>query len=354
MRLGPLELSSDLVLAPMMDITTPSFRLLIKHLGGVGLIVTPMVFVSQISAAPKTLGPHLEFIEKQRPCAVQIVASGRNSQQIQDAIEFLESYQFDILDINAGCPAPHTMTSGGGGALLKKGEQGRLISVVEKCLKFSSRPVSLKTRLGYENVTQIRETMQLLHQFPLAFLTLHGRTVKQKYSGDVNLDLIKEIKSNWSIPLVGNGNVKDYLTYKHMKDYTDCDAVMIGRAVMQDPNIFSKIISQINAASQNRAIPIYPRIPTIETLRTYLQQDLLLIEQLSKFWNNPRFKLAELRRLAIWGIKGIRGYRRTREIISKINDFEQLREFIFGPKLLSNLVVGEEDVDGSDEEVLLN
>src|SRR6056297_1416240 len=102
--LGKLELETDLILAPMMDIGTPSFRQLVMDYGGVGMIYTPMLFINQMVIAPKTILPQLEMIEEQRPAAVQIVGSGKDEDRLKEAIEILNTYDFDVLDINSGCP----------------------------------------------------------------------------------------------------------------------------------------------------------------------------------------------------------------------------------------------------------
>jgi tRNA-dihydrouridine synthase B len=352
-RLGSLSLESDLVLAPMMDVTTPSLRLLIKQFGGVGFIVTPMVFVSQISAARKTLAPHLEMIEKQRPAAVQIVASGRNEHYIKEAVEFLETYQFDVIDINAGCPAPHTMKSGGGGAFLKPHELPRLQHVIEYCLKYASRPVSVKTRLGYEEPDMIDPLCKMFHNYNLAFITVHGRTVRQKYSGTADYAAIRRFKEQLSIPIIGNGDVRDLESYLKIKAETGCDAVMIGRAMMSNVYLFQRLAEQIHAHNNQQPIPEYPFALSIAEIRSFLQQLVGIIEQLSPFWNNPRFKLAELRRLAIWGIKGIPGYKKAREIMSKIMDYEKLADLLFGPKfeqlLQTSASMAQPEPNSSDE-----
>jgi tRNA-dihydrouridine synthase B len=221
MKLGPLTLETDLMLAPLMDVMTPSFRQLIRHFGGVGFIVTPMVFVQQFAMAPKTVAPHLETIEKERPCAVQIVASGKNDEFVIKALEFLDTYKFDVIDINAGCPARHTLKSGGGGNLIRDLTDGRLQKVIELTQKHSSKPVSVKTRLGFENDTTIFETARMVERLGVIYLTVHGRTVKQDYRGEVNLDRIREVKAQLSIPVVGNGDVTDYASYQRMKTGSD-------------------------------------------------------------------------------------------------------------------------------------
>ncbi len=193
---------TDLILAPMMDVITPSFRQLIRDYGGVGLIVTPMVFVQQIAFSPKTVAPLLETVEHERPAGIQIVASGRNDDFLKKTLEFLESYQFDVLDINAGCPAFHTMKSGGGGSLIKDLSDGRLQNILNLTTKFSSYPVSLKTRLGYDNDTTIFEVSKMAENAGMAYLTIHGRMVSQNYGGTVNIERIAEVKQQLNIPVV--------------------------------------------------------------------------------------------------------------------------------------------------------
>ncbi len=333
MKLGSIELPTDLLLAPLMDVTTPSFRQLIYDLGGVGMVVTPMVFVQQIALAPKTVLPHLEHIEKQTPAAVQIVASGRNEEHIKKAIDFLSSFEFDILDINGGCPAPHTMKSGGGGALIRdfkcEGNKSRFQKIIESAIKFSSRPVSVKTRLGYEREDEILEFCKMIENCGAEFLTIHGRTVKQKYSGEINFDIIKQIKNSIEIPVVGNGDVIDYESYKKMKEITGCDAVMIGRAAMSDPSIFNRIWEKQKSSSRDFESPPFSERHSIEDVRQYILKNNQFIESSSHFWNTDRFKCAEMRRLGIWFIKGIPGYKKVREKLSKFNVFSDLKSYIF-------------------------
>ena len=333
MKLGSIELPTDLLLAPLMDVTTPSFRQLICDLGGVGMVVTPMVFVQQIAVAPKTVLPLLEHIENQKPAAVQIVASGRNDEHVKKAIDFLSSFQFDVLDINGGCPAPHTMKSGGGGALIRdfkrENNKSRFQKIIESAIKYSSIPVSVKTRLGYERKDEILEFCKMIENCGAEFLTIHGRTVKQKYSGEINFDIIKQVKNSIEIPIVGNGDVIDYESYKEMKEITGCDAVMIGRAAMSDPSIFNRIWETQKSSNQDTEVLSFNERHSIEDIRQYLHKNIQFIESSSQFWNTDRFKCAEMRRLGIWFIKGIPGYKKVREKLSKFNVFSDLKSYIF-------------------------
>ncbi len=336
-KLGSLQLTTDLILAPLMDVTTPSFRQLILNQGGVGLIVTPMVFVQQIAKAPKTVLPHMEGIEKQRPSSVQIISNGKNEEYVKIALDILSSFKFDLIDLNVGCPARHTMNSGGGGAFLKEYHQTqslkRLENVVKWSLKYSPVPVSLKTRLGFTNTTDMLEICPLFEKWGIDFLTIHGRTIDQKYRGDIDLQKIREIKEKLNIPVIGNGNILSYADYHKMKEETGVDAVMIGRGAMQNPRIFAQIEEAKQAASKEDPIPIYPEHYTLSAIRDFISQNDAFIEQSSRFWNSDRFRRAEMRRLAIWLIKGIPGYKIVRQKLSQLHDLALLKKYIFSEQI---------------------
>jgi tRNA-dihydrouridine synthase B len=285
----------------------------------------------------------LETLEQERPAAIQIVASGRNEEYLKTCIEFLESYNFDVLDINAGCPAHHTMKSGGGGNLIRDLSDGRLQTLFNICTKFSSKPVSVKTRIGHDmNKATILEVAKMAQNAGLAYITLHGRTVDQMYAGTVNLEMIREVKASTTLPIIGNGDVVDYKSYKAMKA-TQCDAIMIGRGAMFEPRIFSHISACKSAEEAGKTeLPQLPHL-TLDDVRNYILKDEEFINSLSNFWNNERFRLAEMRRLAIWWIRGIPGFRKARESLSRASSFAKMKEFIFSSKIESVMLEAQKE-----------
>ena len=333
-NLGSIKLSTDLILAPLMDVTTPSFRQMILDEGRVGLIVTPMIFVQQIAKAPKTVLPHMEWIDKQRPSSVQIVSSGKNEADIKSALDILSSFTFDVIDLNVGCPAKHTMRSGGGGAYLRdyhqKGTINRLEQFARWTLKYSPVPVSLKTRLGYSDPNDMNKICQKFEDWGIEFLTIHGRTIDQHYRGTVDFEKMRQIQEKISIPFIANGDVKNYADFQEMKEKTGADAVMIGRAAMQNPRIFQQIQLAKESVENGESIPEFPSHLTIPEIRDFLEKNDNFISQCSNFWNTPRFRRAEMRRLAIWLIKGIPGYKKVRRRLSRIHDLIELKDYIFG------------------------
>jgi nifR3 family TIM-barrel protein len=326
MRLGPLELDTNLIMAPMMDVTLPPVQEISRHYGGVGLVITPMLFVNQIHSAPKTVIPILEYLEKQRPIGIQIVASGRDPIPLKSTIDLLNSFDFDLIDINSGCPARHTCNSGGGCNLIRSIEDDRLKFIVEYCVKHSDKPVSVKTRLGWENSDKCVEIAQLIESWGPVLLTIHGRTGKQGYSGKVDYASIKSIKEALKIPVVGNGDITNHETYDLMKE-TGVDGMMIGRALMNNPKIFSII----HEYSKNGDIFNYS--PNVALMREYLSFLDSYINSMPRFWNNPRFKSGLYRRMLIGYSKGIPNYRKIRVVLSQMKTHEEMQDFINGSEI---------------------
>jgi tRNA-dihydrouridine synthase B len=229
------------------------------------------------------------------------------------------------------------MRSGGGGAFLREYHQetnlDRLENLISWTTKYSDVPVSLKTRLGFLESTDILKFGKSLENLGIQFLTIHGRTIKQKYRGAVDLEKIRAVVKLLEIPVVGNGDVRSYEDYIHMKEITGVDAVMIGRAAMSDPFIFRKISETKQAIDQGLPKPEYPDKMTLTQIRTLLQKNDEFITESSRFWNTLRFRRAEMRRLAIWFIKGIPGYKLVRQKLSHMEDLVELKHYIFGTQI---------------------
>ncbi|MBD3351162.1 MAG: hypothetical protein GF364_06725 [Candidatus Lokiarchaeota archaeon] len=347
-KLGSIEISTDLMLAPMMDVTTPTYVLLCKHYGGVGLYTMPMVFINQIAQAPKTIRPIAEFVEKYRPSGVQICGSGRSPEITLKAVEILNSYNFDFLDINCGCPARRTCSSGGGVSLMRSHRFQDLRNLIHTTIKTSNKPVSVKIRLGWDSTDGLKDIVKLINDEGASFLTIHGRLGNQKYSGKVNLDLMRKIKSWSDIPVVGNGDVIDALSYRLMKKKTNVDAIMIGRGSQGYPSIFSDILDSLNKKDFTQSLTEcshyygewrnkVTHINTLDNIQDYIRELLSIIEDLGQYWNNERYKLKELRRNAIWMLKGLNNSRKTKSTIGRSKSLSDLLDYIFNGKLEEDL-----------------
>ncbi len=347
-KLGSLELSSDLLLAPMMDVTTPSYVQMINHYGGLGLYSMPMVFINQISQAPKTVKPVLEFAEKNTPSSIQICGSGKSYETIKEALDILNSYNFSVIDVNSGCPARHTCNSGGGASLMKPHRFKDLQHLIHSTIKLSNKPVSVKIRTGWDSKDGMESIIKMVQEEGAIFLTIHGRLAKQGYSGVVDLRSIKLAKEISTIPVVGNGDVFNGRTYTIMKEFTNVDAVMIGRAAMGYPETFNEIINDDKNVKFLKPdtdlqsmfydeLKIVRPINTPDKIQDYLKILLDSVENLGRYYNNDKFKLTELRRNAIWMIKGVYNCTKIREKIGKTKKLSELSDYVFSSQFIRDL-----------------
>ena len=191
MRLGKLNLKNNLILAPMQNVTTGPYRRFCRKFHEIGLVCVPMFYSKGIANNPELLEYELHEIEKERPISIQLIGSDTDS--IRKSIEYLESYKFDVLDINAGCPSKRAINSFQGGYLLK--DLSKLEEVLNVAVKFSSNPVSLKTRIGFKNQFDLGDFQKIVNNSGIEFLTIHARTVKERLKeSTLNLDVLKKLK----------------------------------------------------------------------------------------------------------------------------------------------------------------
>jgi tRNA-dihydrouridine synthase B len=244
MKLGNLRLSNNLMLAPMQNVSTGPFRRFCRKISKeIGLVCVPMLYNKRIVQKPESVEKDLLRIEEERPISVQLIGSNKNDLKI--AIEFLESYKFDVLDLNAGCPSKRALYAKEGGYLMKDIET--LNTLIKTAVKFSSRPVSIKIRSGYSENFNIHKFTSMLNDNNVQFVVIHGRTVKERYmDSKVDYEFIKKLKSTLTIPLIGNGDIFSPDDAKFFLKKTGVDGLMIGRGCIGFPEIFSQINNHLN------------------------------------------------------------------------------------------------------------
>lgn len=237
-----LNFQNKLVLAPMAGYTYSAFRQICKE-AGVGLLYTEMISsYALVHGDEKTL-KMLEFKEIEHPIGVQIF--GNDPEIMAKAAKILEkNYHFDFIDINFGCPAPKISDRGHSGSYLLK-DLPLLKAITEAVVNAVSLPVSAKIRLGFDkNTINGKEVAKILENSGVSFISVHGRTKEQGYSGSVDLTEIKKIKEAVSIPVIGNGDVTDLANFTKMLEYCKVDAVMIGRKALANPLVFKEILTK--------------------------------------------------------------------------------------------------------------
>lgn len=226
----------ELFLAPMAGVSEVGFRTVCK-MSGADLTYTEMVNATALIHNSNKTKELLITNKIEKPVAVQIF--GHNPEDMAKVCILPELEKFDLIDINFGCPAPKIVKNGDGSALLK--DLKTVQQIVDKVVKASTKPVSCKFRIGFENGHNVAiEMAKICEDAGAKIITVHGRTREQMYSGLVDLETIAKVKQISKLYVVGNGDVTDEKSYNLMKQ-TGVDAVMIGRGALGNPNVFAQI-----------------------------------------------------------------------------------------------------------------
>lgn len=309
-QIGNVTFKSRALLAPMAGISDRAYRELCVSCGA-GYCVSEMVSSKALSFKDKKSEELMMISDDERPCGIQIF--GDEPSTMADAALSAMKHEPDIIDINMGCPAPKISGSGSGCALMKTpklcGE------ITEAVVKVSPVPVTVKLRKGWddENINAI-EVAKLCEEAGAAAVTIHGRTRRQFYRPPVDYDIIKQLKQELKIPVIANGDIDSAQKAKQVLDYTKADFVMVGRASMGNPWIFS----QINSYLQDPQKPLY--YPTLEEKLTVMCSH---IEKMVEY-KGEYIALRQARKLVMGYFKGIRGAAALRNEAGKIETLDDL------------------------------
>lgn len=325
MKLGSLHLKNNLILSPMMNVTSSPYRNFCRHFCDIGLVCVPMLYIKRLKKNPKSVERNLQKIEKERPISVQLI--GNDIEALKSAINYLESYKFDVLDINAGCPSKRAINAKEGGALLK--DLKNLKNLLAIALKYSSKPVSLKTRLGFNSsdINFLKKLAKVLNTSGIDFATIHARLIKYRLN-DSKLDLegLKDLKLFSQIPIVGNGDIIDPSSAKRMIDYTKVDGIMIGRGSMGYPEIFFHIHEYLSNTSEiSHQNNIYLMKKYTELYEKYIDE---FLESITLNYSHKEFKFVELKRNAIWLTKDIKDSTSIRRDLNNAKNLKQLKNIL--------------------------
>lgn len=240
MKIAHLEFPDiPVFLAPMEDVTDIGFRLLCKRFGA-DMVYTEFVSSDALIRDVKKTKAKILFGEEERPIGIQIYGSDPDA--MVEAAKICEESDPDLIDINFGCPVKKIAGKGAGSGMMRTPEV--MLEITEKVVKAVKKPVTVKTRLGWDDNSKI--IVQLAEQLQdcgIAALTLHGRTRAQMYKGEADWTLIGEVKNNprMKIPIIGNGDVTTVEGFRQRFDETGVDAVMIGRGSIGQPWIFEEM-----------------------------------------------------------------------------------------------------------------
>ena len=234
LKIGSLDLKSNLILAPLSGISDLPFRMLNREFG-CELAFVEMINCRSISNKSRRTKDMLSSGPLDRPLGIQLL--GRELKFILKAMDVLRSYKFDLLDFNAACPVRKVINRGEGAALLK--EPKVLAKILRGIVKNSELPVSVKIRSGWDkNSINAKEVSLIAEDAGVSAVLLHGRTKAQGYSGQVDYQVIRQVKEALKIPVIASGDIfSSELIEKMFKD-TDCDGVMVARGALGNPWIF--------------------------------------------------------------------------------------------------------------------
>jgi len=310
MRIGKISLDEPTILAPMAGITDQYFRLILKRIGGIGLVTMEFISSEALTRGNEKTRHMMEFAEEERPLAIQIY--GSHPERMADAAEFVQALGADVVDINMGCPANKVLKGCAGAALM--GDLGLARDIVRTVRRRVTIPLTVKFRVGLDETrSNYLELGRICESEGADAVALHARTARQMFSGKADWDRIRRLKEAVRIPVSGNGDVEEPADALALWEATGCDGVMIGRAAIKNPWIFRQI-----AAAREGAVP---REPSIEERR-----DLILYHfSLLRDREEERFALHKIRTFTGWYTHGLPNGRVLRQ---QINGMTSVSQFI--------------------------
>lgn len=283
-KIGNIDLGEfPLLLAPMEDVSDPPFRYVCKK-NGADLMYTEFISSEGLIRDAAKSRQKLDIFEYERPIGIQIF--GGDIDHMREASEIASAAGPDLVDINYGCPVKNVVCKGAGSSLLR--DIDKMVKMTEAVVKASHLPVTVKTRLGWDDDSKnVYEVAERLQDVGIQALTIHGRTRAQLYKGEADWSLIREIKRNprIKIPIFGNGDVDSPEKAANWRMEYEVDGIMIGRAAIGYPWIFREVKHFFNTGTHLPGPTIEERI---EVCRTHLDKSLE--------WKGPKTGIFEMRR----------------------------------------------------------
>ena len=312
LNIGGVPLKSHAVLAPMAGVSDRAYRELCVRFGA-AYCVSEMVSSKALSFNSKKSEELMEISDLERPCGIQIF--GDDPKCMADAAKHALENKPDIIDINMGCPAPKISSNGSGSALMKN---PRLCGEIVKAVTaVTDIPITVKIRKGWDDDSvNAVEVAKICESAGAAAITVHGRTRQQYYKPPVDYDIIRAVRESVSVPVIANGDIDSAERAKEVMDITGCDLVMIGRATLGNPWIFS----QINAYLENPNVKIYT--PDLE------ERLGVMIEHIGKMveYKGEHMAMLQARKLVVGYFKGMKGAAALRNEAGKIKTLDDLYE----------------------------
>jgi tRNA-dihydrouridine synthase B len=304
-QIGPHSIDPPLWLAPMAGVTDRDFRLIVRRIGGVGVVSMEFVSSKAIVQGNKRTREMMYFSEEERPLAIQIY--GSDVATMREAALVVEELGADICDINMGCPANKVLKGCAGAALmgdLKLAEE--IVSTVKKAL---SIPLTVKFRLGLDDKRRnYLDLGKLCEANGVAAVAMHARTARQMFTGEADWSHLARLKETLSIPVIGNGDVTEPEDALRMMAETGCDGVMVGRGATKNPWIFRQTAARMSGSRVTE--------PTLADRRDLILEHFRMVAEREE----GTFALHKLRKFTGWYTHGLPNGRKLRQAINQIPD----------------------------------
>ena len=303
-KIGNLEIENKIILAPMAGVSNSPFRLLTRTYGA-GLVFAEMVSDKGLLYHNEKTIKLLYMTDAEKPMAQQIFGSDLKT-MVEAAVYIDKHSNCDIIDINMGCPVPKVAIKAQAGASLMKNPD-LIYDIVNEIVKRVQKPVTVKIRSGWDHQSiNAVDVAKKIEAAGASAITVHARTRSQGYSGFADLDVIKAVKENVGIPVIGNGDIIDGPSAKRMLEHTKCDAVIIGRAALGNPWIFR----EINAYLKDGTILERPSLQEIRDMMVAHLESLIDLK-------GEHTAILEMRSHGPWYLKGIEHASNLRKQLSQ-------------------------------------
>ena len=307
-KIGNVELENNLILAPMAGVTDLPFRLIVEEFNP-GLVCTEMVSSKALFYGDEKTKQLLKTDNEKRPISMQIF--GSDAETMAFAAKYVSEIA-DIVDINMGCPAPKVVKNGDGSKLLL--DLNKVEEIIKAVVENSKVPVTLKFRKGWDNEHIVAcEVARIAEKNGISAITIHGRTRDEFYSGKADLDIIKKVKESVNIPVIGNGDIIDEESAKHMFEYTGVDGIMIGRGTFGNPWSFERIKYFLETGEK------LPELTNQEKLRVIKKHIELELQEKQEI-----VAIREMRKHIAWYTKNMPNSSGFRNEINHIDNKEEL------------------------------
>lgn len=313
MKIGSIELKSNVVLAPMAGVTDLPFRTICR-MHYKGLMVSEMISVSALYYKDKKTHHLMTINDFEQPMALQVFTA--DPDKLEAVMDLLNAHNNILLDFNMGCPAPKIVNNGEGSALMKNPKLAE--KILKTAVKHSTKPVTVKFRKGWdESSVNAVDFAKMAEASGVSAIAIHGRTRDQMYMGKADWDIIRQVKDHVHIPVIGNGDVFSVEDAVQLTEVSGCDGIMIGRGVQGNP----WLLHEVEHYLQNGLMP--QKVTLAQKLETALKHYELL-----RAHKGEHIATLEIRKHAAWYFKGLQHSNQFKNAINKVKNPEEVIDIL--------------------------